>query len=427
MHFYFLACFFFLAFVKLSHSAYCHGSPADGERVSEYDILAQSTSDLTFVKEVQNGRLYTAGPENATFYVSHLWGTPYEKGYAQGQLYGKVFRDFFFQLWDYFLVEVSNELENMPPLLAKMVTEQGLERTLDWTYEVTRPYSPDYFYDEMRGLSDASGVPYEMVVRVHMLPELTKGSCSMAGAWKEATVDGKTIQLRSLDYITDVFENYPAISVYHPEQANQNAFINIGFVGFVGAITGMNDKQMAISEIGVSYPDDTFGQGIDNMPPEKVKGTPFVFMLRDILEHTATLDASIKMREERERTCNLVLAVGDGKAEHVYGIQYSGRVLNPFDDTNYLPANESWSNPSPNTVFCGMDWLCPSFSEVLNDQLTKYWGELSPEVMIKNVLPTLQSGDLHIAVYDLTDEDLYLSFHKKEGADPSEFENAYER
>ena len=52
MHFFFLACLALLAFVQVSEQAYCHGSPADGERTSAYQTLVQSTSDFTLVKEV---------------------------------------------------------------------------------------------------------------------------------------------------------------------------------------------------------------------------------------------------------------------------------------------------------------------------------------------------------------------------------------
>ena len=34
------------------------------------------------------------------------------------------------------------------------------------------------------------------------------------------------------------------------------------FVGFIGTITGVSDKQMAISEIGVTFPDDSFGKEV---------------------------------------------------------------------------------------------------------------------------------------------------------------------
>lgn len=37
--------------------------------------------------------------------------------------------------------------------------------------------------------------------RVHMIGELTKGACSMFGAWGKATSNGQTVQLRALDWV----------------------------------------------------------------------------------------------------------------------------------------------------------------------------------------------------------------------------------
>ena len=43
----------------------------------------------------------------------------------------------------------------------------------------------------MRAMADAIGKPelYERFRRVHMIGELTKGACSMFGAWGAATKD----------------------------------------------------------------------------------------------------------------------------------------------------------------------------------------------------------------------------------------------
>jgi hypothetical protein len=60
---------------------------------------------------------------------------------------------------------------------------------LDLTYEITRPYTNRKYYEEMRGIADASGVPLKLIRRIHMIGELTKGTCSMFGAWGKATPD----------------------------------------------------------------------------------------------------------------------------------------------------------------------------------------------------------------------------------------------
>lgn len=43
-------------------------------------------ANLTFVKEIKNAKLYLAGAGEEQIYVVHLWGTPYEMGYAHGSL-----------------------------------------------------------------------------------------------------------------------------------------------------------------------------------------------------------------------------------------------------------------------------------------------------------------------------------------------------
>lgn len=71
---------------------------------------------------------------------------------------------------------------------------------------------------------------------------------------------GNAYQLRALDFdTTGPFKDYPQVTVYHPSEGH--AWAQVGFPGNVGVLTGFSDQHLAISEIGVSYPDDTFGQG----------------------------------------------------------------------------------------------------------------------------------------------------------------------
>jgi len=94
---------------------------------------------------------------------------------------------------------------------------------------------------------------------------------------------------------------------------------------------------MAVSEIGVSYPDETFGN-------ESRIGNPFTFLLRDILQFDKTIDNTIARMKKTRRTCNLILGVGDGKASYgdnktgyFRGFQYGHSVINVVNDTHPLP------------------------------------------------------------------------------------------
>jgi len=110
-----------------------------------------------------------------------------------------------------------------------------------------------------------------------------------------------------------------------------------------------------------------------------------------------------------KRTCDLIFGVGDGKLTEFRGYQYSSSVLNVFDDQNLMPL-ASWHPRINNTVYWGMDWLCPSDNLILSTQIQKFWGKITPAVAIKNLASVEQSGDNHIAYYDLTNLELFVSY-----------------
>lgn len=274
---------------------------------------------------------------------------------------------------------------------------------LDLTMDATRPYTGAYFYEEMRGLADAASINLKTIERIHMIGELTKGACSMFGAWGDAVAhtDTRLLQLRALDWDVDgPFKDYPQLTVYHPLNASYGyAFVNVGFTGWVGSITGVSANRMAVSEIGVSFPDNTFGA-------DSRFGTPFTFLLRDVLQFDATLEDALNRMANAHRTCSLIFGVGDGKQPAFRGIQYSHSVVRFFNDLNMQPLYD-WHPRMKNIVYYGMDWLCPGFSKVLHAQLQKHYGNISAETAIRDITAITQTGDLQCCYYDLTNGLLY--------------------
>jgi len=74
-----------------------------------------------------------------------------------------------------------------------------------------------------------------------------------------------------------------------------------------------------------------------------------------------------------------------------------------------------------------MDWDCPSYNLVLHDQLAAAKGTLTPASAIRNVMPIVQTGDVHAAVYDLTDQVMYVSFYATNASIVPTPVNAYDR
>jgi hypothetical protein len=209
-------------------------------------------------------------------------------GFAHGQLLQEELRTFYPIVWQYMVNEIEKDLPKyLPKWLADIVALYGLEFGLDVTYEITKSYTGEHIYEEMHGVAEGCGDPntYLLLRRVHMIGELTKGSCSMFGAWGKATAStGSTLQLRKQILIFNAigafdweangpFKDYSTVVVYHPNDLMNGTkksykFANLGFAGWIGSFSGINEKQLAISEIGVFFRDETFGE-------ESRSGIPF--------------------------------------------------------------------------------------------------------------------------------------------------------
>ena len=74
------------------------------------------------------------------------------------------------------------------------------------------------------------------------------------------------------------------------------------------------------------------------------------------------------------------------------GIQYSASVANYYTDTDNMPVAD-WHPRIENVVYYGMDWLCPGYSKVLAQQLTKHHGDITPENTIRDITAITQTGE----------------------------------
>jgi isopenicillin-N N-acyltransferase-like protein len=411
------ACTFYSA-----EAAYCNGKPAADAPANLLGIV-DALPQLKFLRSVKNGKLYRLGEGKGAISVVHLYGSSYEMGYAHGSLLKDELNEFIPRLWAYLEKQVTSILQSLPDWLAKLIADFGLDAGLDFTYELTRHNTGIYFFEEMQGIADGSGIDYKTIRRIHMIGEITKGACSMFGVWGNAIPkDGPILQLRAFDWDVDgPYKDVPSLMIYHT--SNGHPFINIGFIGWIGSFSGLSSTQLAISEIGVSFPDSSFGT-------ESRVGIPFTFILRDILQFDNTLDDSINRLVNAKRTCNLIFGVGDGKMRTVRSFQYSHSVLNVLDDQNLLPYNDTWHPRIKDVVYHGMDWLCPGYNQVLGKQLMKFYGNITIDNAIRDIVARTQTGNLQVSIYDLTNLVLYYSTSAPSGdawITPNAQKYAYER
>lgn len=93
--------------------------------------------------------------------------------------------------------------------------------------------------------------------------------------------------------------------VFKPDR--NNAWANVSYAGFIGSVTAMNEKQVAIGEMG--------GRGEGNWD-----GKPMAELLREVMERASTLDEAVDIMRRGPRTCEYYYVISDAKTKRAVGI-----------------------------------------------------------------------------------------------------------
>jgi hypothetical protein len=169
----------------------------------------------------------------------------------------------------------------------------------------TEPHIPEDYIEEMRGLAEGAGVDYQDVRLANIFPEMFH--CSGFAVSGPATVDGRLYHGRVLDYMTNIGLQYDAVvTAVVPD--GRIPFVNIGYAGVVGSVTGLNAEQVAAGEMGGG------GHGLWD-------GVPMTFLMRMALERAATLDEAMRLFTEHRRTCEYYYVLSDGKDRTAVGVK----------------------------------------------------------------------------------------------------------
>jgi len=216
------------------------------------------------------------GPDAAqSLHVMHLYGSPTEMGRAHGQLLGSFALDFLENGLPAFFVSEIDSIDStgLPEWLKELVEKavapaapEIFDVALQYVYSVQQKYlesSPSKVLDELagmaQGLCESGAVSGECnvgkwtnkLVRLNMLPELIRMSCSIVGATGKATPSGGLNQLRALDFGGGPFANYSVLTVYHPDDGND--FASVGFAGFANLVTGISEYVGVSEKVHMTY------------------------------------------------------------------------------------------------------------------------------------------------------------------------------
>jgi hypothetical protein len=225
-----------------------------------------------------------------------LKGRPWEMGWV----YGRVLQD-----------EVrKNVTENMMPVVRMLAWPRQLNRA----FRTVEPFIADDYAAEMAGIAAGSGVALPLLKQMHAVPEISEQMCSGMAFDAGVMADGLSYHVRLLDYATYLkVQAYPLVVFYQPldEDGNEvgNAYVNVAWAGFHWSVGGVNERGLAIGEIGGGRPDQVAG--------ERPDGEPMGVLLRRVLNGASDVREAESIVAAARRNLRYVYVVSDAREQEI--------------------------------------------------------------------------------------------------------------
>lgn len=246
------------------------------------------TSPEHIPRSVEHGNLQWMGGHR----VVTLHGTPEQIGKAHGELMP---------------LETHRCIDSVLNVFGTIETIRSGEwfrKRLDDAYSRLSPHIPERHKQETRALAKALNLDASLVEVINVFPELFH--CSGFALFGSATKSGTLYHGRVLDYMTVIGLQDAATSfVIAPE--GFIPFVNVGYAGFIGSVSGMNTSGISLGEMG--------GQGEGQWD-----GVPMATLMRRALEECTTLDDVTTLWETSPRTCEYYYVFADGKSRRAVGV-----------------------------------------------------------------------------------------------------------
>jgi outer membrane lipoprotein-sorting protein len=250
--------------------------------------LGPATGERRVVATEGNGRLEKIDGTRVLF----LSGTPEEMGRQHGILLKKEIRDVAHRIL--YGVGVGSSFEKGKWFFG--VIEEAQRRL--------SPFIAPRYLEEMDALALGSGLKKEEVRLANFFPELFH--CSGFALFGEATVGGQMYHGRILDYLKGMgLEQNAVVIVMKPDRGN--AWVNVSYAGFIGSVTAMNEKHVAIGEMG--------GRGEGHWD-----GKPMAQLVREVMERANTIEEAVEIMRRGPRTCEYYYVISDAKSKTAVGI-----------------------------------------------------------------------------------------------------------
>ena len=291
-------------------------------------------------------------------------GTPVQMGTAQGRLLRPAARKMTERV--VYLVGGGDTLYSGQWFVDRMAE---IERR-------TLPHIPPRFLEECDALARAAGVSQRDGRYANLFPE--RFHCSGVALRGQATAGGRVLHARVLDYMREIdLQDGAAVTVFMPE--GHYKWMSLGYAGFIGTVTAMNERGLSIGEMG--------GRGEGQWD-----GTPMSLLLRDVMERAATVDEALRILRDARRTCQYYYILSDrsGSLRAVECTPAEMTVLGPGQQHPQLPLVPA------DTVFVSGD----DRAKLLSQRIQANFGRIDVPKLIEIIKrPVAMQSNLHDAIF----------------------------
>lgn len=328
---------------------------------STIPTLPAATGSRKVIASEGKGRLEDHDGTRVVF----LEGSPEEMGRQQGVLLKKEIR----RVVDRILygVGVGSSFDKGRWFFGEI--EEAVRRT--------GPFIDPRHLREMDAIADAAGLAHEEVRLSNFFPELFH--CSGFALLGKATVDGQVYHGRILDYLRGAgLEENAVVFINKPDYGY--AWANVSYAGFTGSVTAMNEKHVAIGEMG--------GRGEGNWD-----GKPMAQLVREVMEKAATLEEAIDIMRKGPRTCEYYYVLSDAKSKRACGLKTTPDVFEivwPGDSHPQL------SDPVADTVLMSAGDRYKELVRRVNIGYGKFTADSARDLMTR---PVCMGSNIHSVLF----------------------------
>lgn len=329
------------------------------------------TSPSAKNKQVPHGQLRWIDGQR----VALLSGTPEEIGTAHGQLLKEEAQ----RCIDSVLYTFGT--------VQTVVTGRWFREDLASAYVRLAPHIPERHKVETRALARSLELDERLVETLNVFPELFH--CSGFALFGKATKDGKLYHGRVLDYMTAIGLQ-DASTTFIVEAKGQIPFVNVGYAGFIGSVSGMNVEKISLGEMGGK------GEG-------QWDGVPMATLMRRGLEECSSLAQVKDLFRNSPRTCEYYYVFADGEDRTAVGVAATPEKIEFIDPGQ---SDERLGEGIPDAVVLSAG----SRLEHLRGRVKEKYGQIDADVgQWLMCRPVAMESNLHNVLFVPEDGVLYIA------------------